>query len=166
MPAEPLGLTSQALHDLIAGELIPLSTWRDPDVSGADILRILQNVGMGIRESDFYEIWRSKTGLVDHELGVTNLPQDERVPRNWIDPVDWALSKNFLYQTRVFGIDPETGEQIDKYISISSMTEMTNTEVQAEVLDKTLGQAEFYGIEVSGCQLFHAYSVRDVWDRL
>ena len=166
MPAgyEPLNLSSEATRNLIAGNLISPLEWET--LSGAFLLDVLRASGIQIRTQDFYDIRRDKLGLTKHELDVTNLDPDVRVPRNWIDPVDWALSGNFLYQTRVFGTDPETGEQIDKYISISSMTELTRNEVEMEVLDKTMGQAEFYGIEVSGAQLFHVYSVRDVWERL
>jgi len=164
MPAEPLGLSSEKTRNLIAGNLISPLEWET--LSGAFLLDVLRASGIAIRTQDFYDIRRTKLGLTAHEIDVTNLDQDKRVPRKWISETDWALTGNFLYQTRVFGVDPETGEQVSKFVSISSVYEMTKNEVELEVLDKTMGQAEFYGIEVSGAQLFHVYSVRDVWERL
>jgi len=164
MPAEPLGLSPEKTRNLIAGNLISPLEWET--LSGAFLLDVLRASGIAIRTQDFYDIRRTKLGLTAHEIDVTNLDQDKRVPRKWISETDWALTGNFLYQTRVFGVDPETGEQVSKFVSISSVYEMTKNEVELEVLDKTMGQAEFYGIEVSGAQLFHVYSVRDVWDRL
>jgi len=161
---DPLGLSPEKTRNLIAGNLISPLEWET--LSGAFLLDVLRASGIQIRTQDFYDIRRTKLGLTAHEIDVTNLDADKRVPRNWITESDWALSGNFLYQTRVFGVDPETGEQITKFVSISSVYEMTKNEVELEVLDKTMGQAEFYGIEVSGAQLFHVYSVRDVWDRL
>jgi len=164
MPADPLGLSPEKTRNLIAGNLISPLEWET--LSGAFLLDVLRASGIRIRESTFYDIRRTKLGLTRHEIDVTNLNPDQRVPRAWIDETDWHLSANFLYQMRVFGTDPETGEVIDKYVSIASMTERTPNDVELEALDKTMGQAEFYGIEVSGAQLFHVYSVRDVWERL
>ena len=161
---DPLGLSPEKTRNLIAGNLISPLEWET--LSGAFLLDVLRASGIQIRTQDFYDIRRTKLGLTAHEIEVTNLGQDNRVPRSWIDATDWALSGNFLYQTRVFGVDPETGEQVSKFVSIASMHELTKNEVELEVLDKTMGQAEFYGIEVSGAQLFHVYSVRDVWERL
>lgn len=135
---------------------IPEDTWRNQ--SGASILKELQELGVGIREKTFYDIRRKVLDLYKYEEQVKGLRPDTRVPRAWMSPADdIKISNNYMYRFRVSGIDPETGEQIEKFFARSVSTDMSKSAAEALMLATIAGEEKFYDIQATTAELFHVY---------
>ena len=154
MPTES-SYTAVGLRNIITTS-IAHSTWETE--SGASILRTLKDAGLGIREKDFYAIRREILGLKRYEEQVQRLRPDTRVPVSWIDEVPgWELKGNFLYQARVTGRDPVTGETITRYFATSTDQELFKETAENAVYDSLVGEEEFYNIVPEIVELFHVY---------
>jgi len=153
--AAELSLSAQGLRNIVTTS-ISHATWETE--SGASILRTLKEAGLGIREQDFYKIRRDILGLKRFEEQVQRLRPDTRVPVAWIDEVPgWELKGNFLYQARVTGIDPTTGETITRFFATSSDQELFKETAESAILNSLLGEEEFYNISPESVELFHVY---------
>ena len=147
--------TSQKLRNIVTTS-ISHTSWET--LSGASILKTLRDEGLGIREKDFYSIRREILGLKRFEEQVQRLRPDTRVPVSWIDEAPgWELKGNFLYQARVTGRDPITGEQITRFFATSSDQELFKETAQSAIANSLIGEEEFYYIEVMDVELFHVY---------
>jgi len=154
MPTEA-SFTAQGLRNIITTS-ISHTTWETE--SGASILRTLKASGIGIREKDFYAIRRDILGLRRYEEQVKRLRPDTRVPVSWIDEAPgWDLKGNFLYQARVTGRDPITGETITRFFATSTDQELFKETAESAVMDSLIGEEEFYNIVPEKIELFHVY---------
>lgn len=148
-------LSSEAAHNYVRTS-IAMSEWETK--SGASILRSLKEGGIGIREQDFYAIRREVLGLKRFEEQVKRLRPDTRVPVAWIDEAPgWHLKSNFLYQARVYGHDPKTGEEIERFFATSSKQELTREIAENAILSSLVGEEDFYAVIPDRVELFHVY---------
>lgn len=154
MPIEPT-YTSEALRGVVR-TTIAHEEWKEK--SGASILKSLQERGLGIREKDFYSIRRDILGLTRFEEQVKRLRPDSRIPVAWFDPAkDWKLKGNFLYQARVYGRDPQTGEEIERFFACSSDQELFKEAAESLIANSLIGEEEHYRVVVERVEVFHAY---------
>jgi hypothetical protein len=154
MPTEA-SFTAIGLRNIITTS-IAHSTWETE--SGAAILRTLKAAGLGIREKDFYAIRREILGLKRFEEQVKRLRPDTRVPVSWIDEAPgWELKGNFLYQARVTGRDPITGETTTRFFATSTDQELFKSTAESAVMDSLIGEEDFYNIIPEKVELFHVY---------
>jgi len=154
MPIEA-SFTAQGLRNVIRTSIAE-SEWAKK--SGAAILRSLQERGLGIREQDFYAIRREILDLKRYEEQVKRLRPDSRVPVSWIDEAPrWELKGNFLYQARVTGRDPITGETITRFFATSTDAQLFKETAESAIYDSLIGEEEFYNIAPEKVELFHVY---------
>jgi hypothetical protein len=154
MPTQA-SFTAAGMRSIITTS-IAHSTWETE--SGASILRTLKSAGLGIREKDFYAIRREILGLKRFEEQVKRLRPDSRVPVSWIDEAPgWELKGNFLYQARVSGRDPITGETITRFFATSTDQELFKETAESAVMDSLIGEEEFYNIIPEEVELFHVF---------
>jgi len=154
MPTES-GYTAQGLRNVIRTSI---KTERWEKESGASILRTLKAANWGIREKDFYAIRREILGLKRYEGQVQRLRPDTRVPVSWIDEApNWELKGNFLYQARVTGIDPQTGERVTRFFATSSDQELFKETAENAIANSLIGEEEHYHLVVETVELFHVY---------
>ena len=107
---------------------IPRKAWKE--LSGASILRSLKEVGMGIREQDFYGIRRKVLSLGYYEQQLQARAIDQLVPRAWMNEVPKGLlTSNALYKYKVQVANLETGEVETWTRAISSNQHLTPQEV-------------------------------------
>lgn len=154
MPTES-SFTAAGMRNIITTS-IAHTTWETE--SGASILRTLKETGLGIREKDFYAIRREILGLKRYEEQVKGLRPDTRVPVSWIDEAPgWELKGNFLYQARVTGIDPRTGEEVTRFYATSSDQELYKETAESAIANSLIGEEEHYHLVVKSVELFHVY---------
>ena len=147
--------TAQVLRNIITTS-ISHSAWETE--SGASILRLLRESGLGIREQDFYAIRREILDLQRYEEAVRGLRPDTRVPVAWIDPSPgWKLSENFLYQAVVYGYDPITHEYVEHKWACGSEQQLFKETAESQIYNSIITDEEHYGIVPISVELFHVY---------
>lgn len=136
---------------------IPFVTWLNK--SGKDLLQELQDRGYGIRSSDFYAIRREKIAPSDLEQAVKHLHPNETVPVSYAQAKpDWKLSKQYLMQYKVVGIDPKTKEQKTSIFAAAFDEPPSLGQAQEAILSMLEGGEEHYEIIAEEATPYHLYS--------
>lgn len=150
---DPL-FTAEGRRNYIANS-VSLDDWRTR--SGASIYKDLQTGGLGIREQDFYAIRRDVLDLYRYQEAIEGLKPQTRVPRAWMsDKHRMQLSNDYQYRFRVEGLDPETGDEIESFYSVSSEQELTKQNAEDAIMSMLIGEEEYYEIVVKNATLYQA----------
>lgn len=126
--------------------------------SGASIYKDLQASGLGIREQDFYAIRRDVLDLYRYQEQIEGLKPTTRVPRAWMgDTHRLKLSNDLQYRFRVEGTNPETGEDVEGFFSVSTSQELTKELAEDAIMGMIVGEDEAYEITISGATLYQVF---------
>lgn len=132
--------------------------------SGASIYKDLQASGLGIREQDFYAIRRDVLDLYRYQESIEKLKPTTRVPRAWMgDTHRLNLTEDLLYRFRVEGTDPETGDDVEGFFSVSTSQELTKELAEDAIMGMLIGEDDFYEITVSGATLYQVFHMPGVF---
>lgn len=126
--------------------------------SGTSILKELRSGGFKIANEAFFSIRRDILGLRRFEESITSLSPTSLVPKSWhVNTHGLKLTKNFQYRLRATGTDPETGEPVERVLTIISDRQRTRSQLEAEMGSIIATDPKFYGIENAQIELFRAY---------
>lgn len=125
--------------------------------SGAQGLELLRSLGASIRDSVFYQIRREVLSLGLYTEALQNRPDEQLIPLAWTtDKHGLDISSDFLYRVKASGIDPNTGETIERFFSVASGNQLTPGQVKDIIGSMVIGEEGFYGILVDSFELFEA----------
>jgi hypothetical protein len=147
-------LTGQGLKNWLRTDGSDL--FRDT-TSGAEALDLLRSMGGAIRDSDFYAIRREVLGLGRYTEILSTYDDDKLIPVAYTYQTSGlALSSEFLYRVKAYGTDPQTGNEIEKYFSVSSNNQLTPGQVKDAIGQMVVGEEGFYSINVDRFELYEA----------
>lgn len=157
---DPL-FTAEGRRNYIANS-VSLDDWRTR--SGAAIFNDLQAGGLGIREQDFYAIRREVLDLYRYQEQIEALKPTTRVPRAWMsDKHRMDMKNDYQYRFRVEGLDPETGDEVEAFYSISTGQELTKQNAEDAIMSMLIGEEDFYEIVVKNATLYQALHMPGVF---
>lgn len=143
---------------------IPHELWSTQ--SGASVLRDLRDAGVAIRTQTFYNIRRQVLGLTKYEEQIASLRPERRTPLAWyVEDHGLNLSEKFYYRSRITGLDPDTGEAVTKYISITTNNELTKQQVEDSVSSLIAGEEDYYGVTEYSVEYYQALAKPGIFDR-
>lgn len=115
--------------------------------TGASMLDWLRSEGASIRTADFYAIRRTVLEQFANVERFAEYDMQELVPAAWhTDDHGWNLSTDFLYYVRVDGVNPDTLDDVTKYLAVGSNRQLSQSEIYDTLGGMVSGEAEAYGI--------------------
>lgn len=143
--------------DLIKGEGQAINFIRSAASIGkgaTETLAALREAGLGIRTQTFYEAFNYFLGPVDtgrkyiSNVTLNAYPTIDRLPKSLTRTL-----RNFTYVTVVRGFDVNTGEVVEKNVTVSTNTLLTKQQAIDAAVGMVEGASERYGIEGAGAQV-------------
>ncbi len=131
-PEEPTGgWTSEGVRGLLSG------TFGEAffhEYGANEGLRILRDLGMGIRRTDYLEIRREVLDLERYEELIKALSPDTLVPRAWMNERPGImLTSEAQYRFEIPVFNPETGEESVLYRSLADDSWWTPQEAEDQL---------------------------------
>lgn len=137
---------------------IPRSSWET--LSGASILNILKEQGLGIREQDFYSIRREVLHLGYYENQLRARDKNQLIPRAWMHVVPKkVLTCNALYKYKIQVANLETGEVEEWTRAIADDRHMTPQEVIDQGHNLIVSRLYEYNYELMDIQISEVWVV-------
>ena len=116
--------------------------------TGADVLRVLQDAGIGYRRTDFYADWRRITGRPAKEDLLKYVPKKYRPPSHLIESVPEYLSRQFRCDFTVKGHDTLTGEDIDTGYSLAKDELAAIRDLEVEMTSLLMADPDEYQVDI------------------
>lgn len=136
-----------------------------PDVfieygQGANVLRQLQEHGVGINRGAFYTAWNNRLEDIARRASFQVYEADRFAPQSiWKTDHDMQLNTNLVYRFKVTGTNYMTGEDDEAYFSIGSNSELLIGEAENNLLGLLAGEEEYYGIYIDNMMLDEVLAV-------
>ena len=111
-----------------------------------EIIRQVRAAGLTVRRAAALEAIRTIKGVIAggrYIQAVRNdfLPNPDRVPT-----AATLIRRNYSYKVRVRGFDPQTGDPVERHISITTDTLMSKNDVYNIAADTLASDHENYGV--------------------
>lgn len=139
-------LTPDERRNYIFNE-IPYSDWSSQ--SGAAILDKLKRGGLGINESDFYDIRRLILSDISNTDKIAQLPDNYQIPAAFHNEGRfWYMQGDFAYNVGFRVFDPTTKQSVDRWVTIQSDNRLSAEDAIAQAAELIESQTDNYGYSI------------------
>lgn len=139
-------LTPDERRNIILND-IPYSDWTS--LSGASILQTLKDKGLGINESDFYDIRRLILSDIANADKIAQLPDSYQIPAAFHNEGRfWYMQGDFAYNVGFMVFDPTTKQSVDRWVTIQSDSRLSSEDAIAQAADLIESQTDNYGYSI------------------
>jgi len=155
-PIDPFDISGgQARRNYIRHSISDF-TWSN--FSGSQILASLQDAGIGISTTDFFNIRRDRLGDIASRENILDLGGDTLIPvSDMIEKPGVQLSQLLQYRFAIQTIDPNTGETDTIYRSLATNDHWSKNEAIDMADNMFAAEGSIYDHNVTGI------SVEEVW---
>jgi len=126
-------------------------------LSATAALREYRAGGGRIGTDYWFQLYRGVRWIETGSESIMDLPEFYKIPETFMLDVPFRYRQEYVYTTKVFGIDPETGLPAERHVTVESDNPLNRIEIlQAarDAIEYTVGSAPF---RVAGISSIHAY---------
>jgi len=105
-------------------------------MSPTAFLRQLHELGLSYRKTTFLSDWRNVKGTEVKKDRLKYVRRDRRPPMAALADVDWEMTQEYMYKTRVW-VRTRPGEPLEeRFVNIMSDDALTPMNIEEEVFDR------------------------------